>query len=223
MSLDKNYLRRCFLTFCPKILFNLSVTRFVQRRHWQKQGAGTRHGYDKYDFDQPKRDRAFTDEIKARAARDEAVLELGCNCGRDLFRLKQDWYLTLTGVDICANALEYGKKKFDLSGIQLVTGCYEDVLPKFLKEGRKFNLVYSGGASISLVHPSFDIVKHMCALSDAYVIMLNEDNQDRAYSRFWECEFRRYGFMLMKYLRPAYEDETGSGVLSSIAVFKRMK
>lgn len=194
----------------------------MQRRHWKKQKAGMNHGYDKYDYSQPLRDKAFWDEIKLRAAVAADILELGCNCGRDLYRLKQSGYQKLTGVDICANAIEYGKKKFDLNGIELVVGSYEDVLPGCVKRGRTFDLVYSGGATISLVHPSFDIVKHMCALSRAYVIMLNEDNQDRAYSRFWEVEFRRHGFLLVKYLRPAYEDPQASGVVSSLAVYQRM-
>ncbi|NQT33352.1 MAG: methyltransferase domain-containing protein [Candidatus Omnitrophica bacterium] len=222
MGVDKNYLKRVFYTFCPKVLFKLSPFKKRPRAHWKKQDSGDSHGYDKYDFAQEKRDVVLVEEVKSRISENESILDLGCNCGRDLYLHKGSGFSKLTGVDICQNAIEYGKKKFDLANVEMVAGGYEEVLPKFVAHGRKFDLIYSGGASISLVHPSFDIVKHMCALSNKYVLLLNEDNQDYAYSRFWECEFRRHGFMLVKYLRPAYKDRGNPDILSSLAVYRRV-
>ena len=108
MSLDLNYIRRCFLTFCPKWFFKLSPFRFTQRKHWKRQDRGTQHGYDQYDHDKGIRDDVFVLEILARVSFDKGILDLGCNCGRDLSLLKGKGYKKLTGVDICANAIEYG-------------------------------------------------------------------------------------------------------------------
>ena len=222
----KSYKQKAFFTFCPRFIFKLDPSKNKTKDYWRSQNDGDPHGYDKYEDDNIRHTSPLFGEIEARIAKDESMLDLGCNCGFILSTLKKLGYNKLSGVDICRNAIEYGKKKFDLSGIELSVGSYEEVLPRFVSDNRKFDLVYSGGASISLVHPSFDIIKHMCAMSRKYVIMVSENGLGFTYPRLWEYEFNRNGFIMVKFLRPA---DGGKFVVDttvdadSLAVYQRVR
>jgi SAM-dependent methyltransferase len=156
--------------------------------------------------------------------KDDPMLDLGCNCGYTLNELKKRGYKNLCGIDICAGAIEHGRKRYDLNDIELNIGSFESVLPRFVDEKRKFGMVFSGGASISLVHPSFDIVKYICAISRKYVVFVDEDSLGLLYPRLWEYEFYRNGFRLVKFLRPSDGSirESGKNDVSSIAVYQRI-
>jgi SAM-dependent methyltransferase len=220
---SKDYRQRAFNTFCPRPIFKLDPNRNRQLEHWKSQDAGDPHGYDQYEDLGPKHTSALFDEIEKRMPKDAEILDLGCNCCYMLNALKKAGYSRLSGVDICDSAIEYGRKKFDLSGIDLSLGSYEKVLPKFVSEGRSFDLVYSGGASIALVHPSFDIVKYICAVSRKYVIMVDEDSLGLPYPRLWEYEFNRNAFAMVKYLKPSdgSDHKPGENGVHSIAVYQR--
>lgn len=221
----KSYRQKVFFTFCPRFIFKLDPSRNLQKDHWGNQKAGDEHGYDKYEDLGDQHAAALFVEIESRLPKDGSILDLGCNCGYMLNKLSALGYKDLAGIDICGEAIEYGRKRFGLKGIHLNIGSYEDILPGFITGNRKFDLVYSGGASISLVHPSFDIVRHICAVSSKYVIMVDEDNLGLPYPRLWEYEFNKNGFTLVKFLRPAdggvyvhHKDH-----ISSIAVYQRIR
>ncbi len=200
---EKSYKQSPFFTFCPRFVFKLDPSRNLQKNYWKHQKNRDPHGYDKYEADTNKHTPTLFGEIEARIAKSDSILDLGCNCGFMLSAMKKLGYSKLIGVDICKNAIEHGKKKFDLSNVELIAGSYEEVLPKLVSDNRQFDLVYSGGSTISLVHPSFDVIKHMCAVSRKYVIMVGDDGVGVLYPRLWEYEFGRNGFMLVKLLRPA--------------------
>ena len=223
MNGTKALLKRTLYTFCPRIIFKLSPSRMSQRNHWKNQNEGDRHGYQHYDQTNEARDKVLRAEIQSLIDKDQSMLDLGCNCGRDLYEHKLIGYKKLTGIDICRPAIEHGKKKFDLSGVELIVGSYEEALPELIKNNRKFDMVYSGGASMAMVHPSFDIVGHICRLSNKYVILVNEDSPHYAYPRFWEYEFNRCGFTLAKLFRPFDGNAlTKENSYSSFAVYQKV-
>lgn len=195
----------------------------AQRNHWKNQNEGDAHGYQHYDQTNEVRDQVLRAEIQRLVGKEQSMLDLGCNCGRDLYEHKLMGYKKLTGVDICRSAIEHGKKKFDLSGVELIVGSYEEALPELVKNNRKFDMIYSGGASMAMVHPSFDIIGHICRLSSKYVILLNEDSPNYAYPRFWEYEFNRSGFVLVKSVRPFNGSPlTTENFQSSLAVYQKL-
>lgn len=194
------YLKKILNSFFPKFLFRLSPNRYWARNHWKAQKSGDIHGYDKYCNDHPAA-AVVLSEIIRLAKKDASILDIGCNCGYYLNRLKKEGYSCLTGVDICKEAIEFGKKHYDLSGIELLTGSFEDILPSFVFEGRKFNILYSVGATIELVHPSFDIIRHLCVVSNDYIILIIS-LWGHDYPRFWEYEFNSHGFILEKMVTP---------------------
>jgi len=225
MKIRGRYFEKSFNTFFPKILFKLSPLRMRQRRHWEKQDFGDSHGYHQYDVADEEREAVLVEEIKKRVIKNESILDLGCNCERHLHTQKADGFTNLTGVDICGNAIEYGREKFGFSKDELIVGSYEKVLPAFVSASRKFDLIYSSGSSLSAVHPSFDIVRYICMLSRKYAILLNEDGGGHAYLRFWEYEFRRFGFLLVKLIRPAggSKMDPNKDIDGSLAVYQKIK
>ena len=143
----------------------------------------------------------LVDEVVAQAeSRNGRILDLGCNCGRFLDALLRQGFADLAGVDISQRALEYMATAFpDLAGKvevtcasfqQYLTGCPD----------RSFDLVFSRGATVELVHPSFPVIRQLCRVTRECIILLFNEN-GHAYPRFWTYEFLRGGFILTKLQR----------------------
>lgn len=218
----KTYFRKCINTFFPRFLFRLSPTRNWAQNHWRGQRAGDPHGYDKYTIDHP-RIPVLIKELQAISHRNDSILDLGCNCGYYLHFLKKEGYTNLHGIDISPEAVTFGKANFDLEDVDIVVGSFEDVLPLFEKQGRKFELVYSLGATLELVHPSFDIIHQVCQISERYILLIINE-WGHAYPRFWEYEFSRNGFLPVKCIRPFNGSTPGGDLLKTdtLIVFERV-
>jgi SAM-dependent methyltransferase len=216
------YIRKFFNTFFPRILFSLSPNRFWARHHWSSQNEGDQHGFDNYCMDRPAVG-ILLGEMQQLVPKDTPILDLGCNCGYYLSRLKGEGYTHLTGVDICENAITYGREHLELSGVETIPGSFEDILPQLSAENRKFGLVYTVGATIELVHPSFDVIGHICALSQDYIVIFI-GQWGHAYPRFWDYEFNRNGFLQVKNITP-YDGNADSSLdptqISSLMIYKR--
>ncbi len=215
------YLKKLINTFCPRFIFRFSPWQFFARRHWKEQDEGDIHGFDNYLTPHP-RIPLLIAEIESRIATDRPVLDLGCNCGYYLSCIKKAGFTDLAGVDIAPAAIRYGKEHLDLTGVDLMVGSFEEVLPDLAARGRKFDLVYSMGATIELVHPSFDVIRHICAVSDRYVILIISE-WGHAYPRFWEYEFNRNGFFLVRKVYP-YDGKPFSGdpvLTDSLLIFEK--
>jgi SAM-dependent methyltransferase len=194
------YFRKFLNTFLPRIFFNLSPRRFFAQRHWKEQNSGDIHGFDNYLHDHPRIPHLIA-EIQSRIRGDETILDVGCNCGYYLSRIKKAGFNHLSGVDIASAAIQYGKDHLDLDGVDLSVGSFEEILPRYNADGKSFDLVYSMGATIELVHPAFDIIGNICRISDHYVILIISE-WGHEFPRFWEYEFNKNGFLLIKKIYP---------------------
>lgn len=215
------YVTKFLNTFFPKILLKLSPWKNRQKNHWGSQNTGDVHGYDKY-CENPHCFPVLVKELNTVAGKEDAILDLGCNCGAYLNLLKKEGYRDLTGIDISGNAITFGRTSFDLDGISLEIGSFEEVLPRWVEEGKVFDHVYSIGATVELVHPSFDIVGYLCQLSrNTIILIINE--WGHAYPRFWEYEFNANGFMLVRCIRPWNIEEHIEDYknIDSLLVFRR--
>jgi SAM-dependent methyltransferase len=142
--------------------------------------------------------------------RDALILDLGCNCGRHLIYLAERGYRNLTGVDAMRNALaHFAERAPEVFGLADV---HHDLFQRFLarQPDRRFDLSYSHGATIELVHPSFDIVKHLCRVTRSHICLIVVETE--RYRRDWLRQFARHGFAL-KTLRPLGPDRDGSLVV----------
>lgn len=184
----------------PRWIFKLSLRKLYNRNYWKKQKLGDAHGYDKYTQDRPQASYLLA-EVESRVGKTEEILDLGCNCGYYLQALKRLGFTRLTGVDISKVAIEYGKKEFDLQGVELDVGSFEDTLPELVEQERQFDLIFSMGATIELVHPSFNIIKYLALLSGKYVVLFISE-WGHATPRCYEYEFQQHGFLMVKCIRP---------------------
>lgn len=217
------YIRKFVNTFFPRFFFGLSPQRYWAQQHWKSQNAGDIHGYDKYIVLHP-RIQVMIKEIQSRVTADQPVLDLGCNCGYYLSLVKKEGYTNLSGIDISPVALKYGQEHFDLKGVDLINGSFENVLPELISTGKKFDLIYTLGATVELVHPSSDIIRHICSLSEKYVILIINE-WGHSYPRFWEYEFSRNGFLLVKCIRPFDGVTQGKNFINceSLLVFEKIQ
>lgn len=217
------YFRKFINTFLPKIFFRLMPNRHWTQKHWREQNPGDIHGYDKYIVYHP-RVPVIISELRSRITMENSILDLGCNCGYYLSLLKKEGFRNLSGIDISPVAVQYGRAYLDLSEVELIVGSFEEVLPKMAAENTRFDLVYTLGATIELVHPSFDIIKNICKISKQYVVLIINESS-HSYPRFWEYEFNRNGFFMVKCIRP-FNGESGTKDLlqiDSLMVFERLQ
>ncbi|MDP2813933.1 MAG: methyltransferase domain-containing protein, partial [Erysipelotrichaceae bacterium] len=155
------YIKKIMNSFIPSWVFQLSPTKNWATKHWGAQNYGDDHSFEKYSTYQP-RIPVLINELNARITKNNSILDVGCNCGFYLFTLKNEGYTNLSGIDISRNAIEYGKNNFDMNGINLKVGSFQEILPQIYSQNIKYDVIYSMGATIELVHPSFDIVKYIC-------------------------------------------------------------
>jgi hypothetical protein len=149
-----------------------------------------------------------------------AILDVGCNSGRDLNALYQSGYRNLTGVDAMGAALDLFRCKFPETA--KYANISHDLFQRFLRnqKDQSYDLVYSHGGTLELVHPSFDIVHHICRVARKHVVLyINEHGH--AYPRFWIYEFRRRGFYLVRAERPAAQFSSIE-LEGSLLVFQRI-
>ena len=136
------------------------------------------------------------------------ILDIGCNIGRFLNILAKKGCNNLTGIDINQLAINDSYSVYpDLVG-NAEMKC--DTIQNFLSNAKdnKFDLIYTLGATVELIHPTFPLVKNLARVSSKYVCLLINDNQ--AYVRFWEIEFKRNSFELMLKAPYCYRNHLGS-------------
>lgn len=167
----------------------------VDAKTWMEGGEGQYR--DPKDFIELRKniDKPFIEYFKDVVAKNSRILDLGCNSGRHLTALHSAGYTELNGVDVMAEALE----KFRTTFADSYSACtlHHDFFQRFLLlcNDQKFDVTYTIGATIELVHPSFDIVREMCRVTRRDVLMVIQPDR-HAYPRFYKKEFMRNSFKL---------------------------
>jgi putative transferase (TIGR04331 family) len=104
-------------------------------------------------------------------------------------------YRNLVGVDAMRSAISLFAERAPaaFSGSEV----HHDLFQRFLMrqpDGR-FELTYSHGSTIELVHPSFDVVAHICRVTRRHVCPLITESE--YFRRDWTRQFDRRGFRLV--------------------------
>jgi SAM-dependent methyltransferase len=136
--------------------------------------------------------------------RNAKIFDIGCNCGRHMIELWNRGYRNLTGVDAMKSAIElFVERAPEVFGRSKVT---HDLFQRFLmrQPDRNFDLTYSHGATIELVHPSFDIVAHLCRVTKTHICLLLSPNN--VFRREWLKQFSAHGFSLVYSEEPIAPD-----------------
>ena len=186
--------------------------RIEEARAWAAAGTGL--PYDPAHYLHTHRTR-LVEKINEIVPKDAKLVELGCNCGSDMHILHQDGFTDITGVDAGGAALEVFKNNY--RGTYDLAQPQHDLFQRYLLQmgAASCDFIYSNGATIELVHPSFPIVAQICRVVKRGVLLdLSEWHQ--GYPRDYHAQFAKHGFVRV------FDDQTeGELGPSSLIVFMR--
>lgn len=128
------------------------------------------------------------DEVPISAS----LMELGCNRGTDMNFLYLAGYRNFKGVDVSGAGL----REFALA-YPKTWACADiqhDLFQRYLmnQASKSVEFIYSNGATIELVHPSFPIVKEICRVARIGVLL--ELHLTGHIPRDYLWQFKRNGF-----------------------------
>mgnify|MGYP005996459361 FL=1 len=159
---------------------------------WANAALGGKLGPQNYLHYEPTRLVKKTLEV---IPRNRSLLELGCNSGSDLDLLRRAGFYELEGMDAGRQALDLFQEEFPET-FALVKP-ERDLFQQYLlgRPSKSVDYVYSNGATIELVHPSFPIVKQICRIARLGVL-LDLSERVNGFPRDYLAQFRRFGFPL---------------------------
>ena len=177
---------KLFLKFFFKFFWFLP--NIESHKYWHACQADENHGYKKY-LDMNVNAKILISEIKNRIDKQSRILDLCCNVGRHLNSLSKLGYTNLYGVDI--NDLSIKKIKTIYKNLSSANVSCTNAESYLLKtESNYFDLIYTHGATVELIPPTFPIIKEVCRVTKNFVIFLIQEN-GHAYPRFWRYEFKK--------------------------------
>jgi SAM-dependent methyltransferase len=196
-------MRRDPVYFVERILQRLFWfwPRIIDAKYWSEGDSGKLYTPDNYrEIDGSSA--VLCDAVERYASgRDAPILDVGCNIGRHVAALARRGFTQLSGVDAMGAALQRMRDTFPETQDVVI---YHDLFQRFLRNqpDRAYDLIYTHGATIEMVHPSFDVVGNMCRLARHHIVLIHNEFSRTVYPRFWHYEFARHGFFLCDAKRP---------------------
>lgn len=187
-----------FKRFYRKIWFLPSIRN---AQPWSVTTFGGKLGPDKF-LNMDEHSILLMNEVIRRTDNtNEKILDLGCNMGRHLNFLYKKNFNNLIGVDISKNAYENFEKYFP--DTKKNTSYHVKTFEEFLIHAgdNEYDIIYSHGATVEEVPATFPLIKNLTRVTKKYIILLISEKGHSA-QRFWEVEFKRNGFYLIKLVRP---------------------
>ena len=179
-------------------LFNLFFFRkknTLAIKYWKNIKDNSNHSYEKYIIIDKYAKKILKNVIKYSSKKDK-ILDICCNVGRHLNFLNNIGYVNLCGFDINSRAVNQSIKTFPrLKNINIYCSSAETFFKKFPE--KYFDVVYTHGATLELIPPTFNLVKEISRVVKNYaIIMINEDGH--AFPRFWRYEFSFNNLKIIK-------------------------
>lgn len=166
----------------------------------------TSDGADNRPADYVAKDLAIVDLLhefwSPEVSASSAVLELGCNAGANLERLRQLGYSDLAGIEVNPNAVEALREAFPALAEEasLTVGSLEDVLPTL--ESDSVDVVYTMAVLLHLHPASDDVFDHVVRVARSKVCVIEAEETTLAYifARNYGRVFERRGWREVKSL-----------------------
>jgi SAM-dependent methyltransferase len=114
-------------------------------------------------------------------SKNDTILELGCNCGANLFWLKEMGYTKLAGAEINPNAIKQMDESFpDLrKSINLLTGDIGEILKKM--EDGEVDVIFTMAVSMH-IHPTKNyIFREMARVAKKYICTFEPESANSNY------------------------------------------
>jgi SAM-dependent methyltransferase len=145
--------------------------------------------------DAPERTAFLLELVERHVAKDAAILELGCNVGRNLNALALAGYTDLTGVEINRDAVALLRKTYPaLDGATIRAIPIEQAVKPFRDQA--FGLVYTM-AVLEHLHPDSEFVfRHMARIGRKVIVIEDEFGvSNRHFPRNYGEVFRDLGML----------------------------
>ena len=181
-------------TFIKKILFKFLYfyPRLKETSTWAEGNIGKYRDYSLFEKFRPNIDKFTLEKIfELTANKHEPVLDLGCNQGRCIRYLYEKGLRNLYGVDIMYTALKYFEEKYKDVYKNCNLEC--DFFQRYLNKTKDnfFYNTYTFGATIEIIHPSYNLIKEIVRVTKKNVILLIDEN-GHWYPRFYIYEFKTF-------------------------------
>jgi len=126
---------------------------------------------------------------KFKIFKNDKILEIGCNCGRNLNYLSQHGYKWLTGIDINKKALELQKELFPDLKVNLIHDSIEHSIPNFYNS--QFDVIFSIAVLQHIHIESNWIFGDIARITEGYLFLIELEARD------YESIFKDRGFELI--------------------------
>ena len=150
-------------------------------------------------YDRPEHSRLVS-KIIEEVPLDASLMELGCNRGTDMNFLYLAGYWNFKGVDVSGAGLrEFARAYPDTWACADIE---HDLFQRYLmnQASKSVEFIYSNGATIELVHPSFPIVQEICRVARLGVLL--ELHLTGHIPRDYLWQFKRNGFSVKYSTQP---------------------
>lgn len=170
---------------------SLSELHAYWRHPWDKGNCPQDYANDKA----APNSKFLVELISSYAKPESAILEIGCNVGRNLHYLATAGFLNLTGIEISEDAVKLGRQIYPelQNQVQVKNASAEEVLPNLPTNA--FNMVFTM-AVLEHIHPNSEgIFTHMVRITSHYLITI-EDEQTvhwRVFPRNYQKVFESLG------------------------------
>ena len=194
VNVYKNFNRNFVKNDDKKILFYIfSKFWFMPHtyvyKYWHKANISSKHYYREF-LALDHNARMLIKKVQKHSSKSSKVLDLGCNIGRHLNELRRQGYNNLYGVDIGKIAIAKSKEIFpNLKKVKTVCSSFEEYL--FKTQKNFFDLIYTHGATVELVKPTFPLISQLSRvlINGGYMVFII-DEDGHSYPRFWRYEFK---------------------------------
>jgi SAM-dependent methyltransferase len=188
-------------TLIQKILLKLFYfyPRLKETSTWAEGDIGKYRDYSLFEKFRPNIDEFTLDKIfKLTPSKELPVLDLGCNQGRCIRYLYKKGLRNLHGVDVMESALKYFEEQYEsiYKDCKLECNFFQRYLIK-TKDNFFYNS-YTFGATIEIVHPSYNLIKELVRVTKKNIILLIDEN-GHWYPRFYVHEFKKNNTKLIYY------------------------
>jgi 2-polyprenyl-3-methyl-5-hydroxy-6-metoxy-1,4-benzoquinol methylase len=140
--------------------------------------------------------------------KDESILELGCNCGRNLQALYLEGYYDLSGIDINASAFNYGAIQYP--DLYSIAEFYTESIESWMKTNPlQYDCIFTM-AVLEHIPKGSEWIFHNIAHKARHTIITVEDEQsvsERHFPRNYQAVFDALGWRQLLQKQAGSEDE----------------
>jgi SAM-dependent methyltransferase len=170
------------------------LSRDEAHKFWREEGTGG-NVPERYADASPERSEFLCGLINKLSVVSPAILEIGCNCGRNLACLYDNGYNRLTGIDISAQAIALLRERYPGMAVaaKIFTAPVEDIILDI--QDSEFDVVYSMAVLVH-IHPESDwIMAEIARITGRFLITIEDETTStlRHFQRNYREVFEGHG------------------------------